>query len=553
MAEFLQSAAARASGLVIEGEAGIGKTTLWLAAVAQARERGFAVVSARVGQAESVLAYAAVADLLGNVDPALFAELPDVQRVAVDRVLLRSSSEGPSDRSPCGRGGPGVIDRTARGAHSRVDRDRRRAVARPVQPGRHRVRGPAARWPRRHAGHRAVRCRQWDLGHVAASRQAGWHRANSVGALESRRTSRADLGATRPNIRASDDGADRRDLRRKPVLRARTGARDHMGSARAQPSLPATLAELMRMRIGSLERQAGDVLLVAAAIASPTVEVLAQVVDTTSSAAVELLEEAKARASSRLTATRCGSPIRCWRTASTPTPVRPSAGPRTGAWPNPWSCPSSRPGTWLWRRRARTPKRSKRSTLPPTPRALAVPPPRRPNWSNWPSGSAGTRRRAESARPSTISRPATPTGPAHCWSRPSIELQPGLLRGIALNLMAGNPHVRRHFRRSGRAPRARTRRRRAQPRPSGPNPDVVGVRPGNGRPVRRIVTQCPPSRDTRRGDRLSAADQSGTRDVGQHDVPVRPRGRRGSLRARWSWRIPTSTCQFRSAPAPSTP
>ena len=42
-----------------------------------------------------MLAYAAVADLLGNVDPALFAELPDVQQVAVDRVLLRSSSEGP--------------------------------------------------------------------------------------------------------------------------------------------------------------------------------------------------------------------------------------------------------------------------------------------------------------------------------------------------------------------------------------------------------------------------------------------------------------------------
>jgi hypothetical protein len=95
VAEFLQSAVARPSGLLIEGEAGIGKTTLWLAAVAQARERGFAVISARVGQAESVLAYAAVADLLGDVDPGLFAELPDVQQVAVDRVLLRASSEGP--------------------------------------------------------------------------------------------------------------------------------------------------------------------------------------------------------------------------------------------------------------------------------------------------------------------------------------------------------------------------------------------------------------------------------------------------------------------------
>ncbi|HET7667841.1 MAG TPA: ATP-binding protein, partial [Mycobacterium sp.] len=64
VAEFLRSAAAQPSGLVIQGESGIGKTTLWLRAVAQAREQGFAVVSARVGQAESVLAYAAVADLL---------------------------------------------------------------------------------------------------------------------------------------------------------------------------------------------------------------------------------------------------------------------------------------------------------------------------------------------------------------------------------------------------------------------------------------------------------------------------------------------------------
>ena len=52
------------------------------------------MLSARVGQAESVLAYAAVADLLGDVDPAVLAELPDVQRLAVDRVLLRASSDG---------------------------------------------------------------------------------------------------------------------------------------------------------------------------------------------------------------------------------------------------------------------------------------------------------------------------------------------------------------------------------------------------------------------------------------------------------------------------
>jgi hypothetical protein len=93
VSEFLRSAAQQPSGLVIEGEPGIGKTTLWLSAVEQARDSGYRVFSARVGQAESVLAYAAVADLLRDIDATVLAELPEIQRVAVDGVLLRASSE----------------------------------------------------------------------------------------------------------------------------------------------------------------------------------------------------------------------------------------------------------------------------------------------------------------------------------------------------------------------------------------------------------------------------------------------------------------------------
>src|SRR3954465_14740230 len=89
---FLQSAARQPSALVIEGEPGIGKTTLWLSAVEQARNNGCRVFSARVGQAEAVLAYAAVADLLRDVDSPVLAQLPEVQRLAVDHVLLRASS-----------------------------------------------------------------------------------------------------------------------------------------------------------------------------------------------------------------------------------------------------------------------------------------------------------------------------------------------------------------------------------------------------------------------------------------------------------------------------
>ena len=59
--DFLTAASAQPSCLVVDGEAGIGKTTLWLAAIGRARERGFTVLSAQAGQTESMLAYAATA------------------------------------------------------------------------------------------------------------------------------------------------------------------------------------------------------------------------------------------------------------------------------------------------------------------------------------------------------------------------------------------------------------------------------------------------------------------------------------------------------------
>ncbi len=62
--DFLAAAAIEPSALLIEGEPGIGKTTLWLAAVEQAKARGFRVLIARTAVAESVLAYTALADLL---------------------------------------------------------------------------------------------------------------------------------------------------------------------------------------------------------------------------------------------------------------------------------------------------------------------------------------------------------------------------------------------------------------------------------------------------------------------------------------------------------
>jgi len=44
--EFLDAAASAPAALLVDGEAGIGKTTLWVAGLQRARDRGFRVLSA---------------------------------------------------------------------------------------------------------------------------------------------------------------------------------------------------------------------------------------------------------------------------------------------------------------------------------------------------------------------------------------------------------------------------------------------------------------------------------------------------------------------------
>ena len=64
MERFLDGAPTWPSAVVIEGEAGIGKTTLWLEAVRRAEERGIRVLRARPAESEQKLSYVALADLV---------------------------------------------------------------------------------------------------------------------------------------------------------------------------------------------------------------------------------------------------------------------------------------------------------------------------------------------------------------------------------------------------------------------------------------------------------------------------------------------------------
>jgi DNA-binding CsgD family transcriptional regulator len=91
---FLDGPVEGPAGLVIEGEAGIGKSTVWLAAVAGARERGFLVLSSRPAEAERGLAHVGLGDLFEDVLDDVLPALSTPRRRALEVALLRAEASG---------------------------------------------------------------------------------------------------------------------------------------------------------------------------------------------------------------------------------------------------------------------------------------------------------------------------------------------------------------------------------------------------------------------------------------------------------------------------
>ena len=106
---FLAEAAQRSCGLLLAGEPGIGKTTVWSAVVDEARIRGFSVLVARPSEAEAVLAFAVLTDLFASVDDATLAELPGARRTALEQALRRGESGPSADPVAVGLAALGVL------------------------------------------------------------------------------------------------------------------------------------------------------------------------------------------------------------------------------------------------------------------------------------------------------------------------------------------------------------------------------------------------------------------------------------------------------------
>jgi len=110
---FLEEAAERSRGLLLVGEPGIGKTTVWHTVVDRATDRGYDVLQARPSEAEAELAFAGLTDLLARVDDADVAALPDAQQVALEHALRRRAGGTTVDPATVAFAVLGVLRRLA--------------------------------------------------------------------------------------------------------------------------------------------------------------------------------------------------------------------------------------------------------------------------------------------------------------------------------------------------------------------------------------------------------------------------------------------------------
>jgi DNA-binding CsgD family transcriptional regulator len=91
---FIEGAGGGPAALVLEGEAGIGKSTLWEAGVEHARAQGLSVLSSRPAEAERGLGLVGLGDLLEGVIDDVLSALSAPRRSALEVALLREGVSG---------------------------------------------------------------------------------------------------------------------------------------------------------------------------------------------------------------------------------------------------------------------------------------------------------------------------------------------------------------------------------------------------------------------------------------------------------------------------
>ena len=274
VAEALDAAGRLPSVVVLHGEAGIGKTSLWLTRVDAARGGGSRVLSSRPSESETRLSYAGLADLLDGVVADVLPHLPPVQQRALEAALLLGESNAQADERAVGAGLLGALRLLAaetplvlavddlqwldaaslaalRFVLGRVGDEPIAALLT--------VRGEPPVWLRQTVAE--PRLVTIEIGRL------------SIGALQELLQTRLGSGFPRPTLIRlweESDGNPFFALELAIALRRR-GATPAPGEPLP---IPATLNELLGERLDGLGTDANDVALVVAAIANPTTQLV---------------------------------------------------------------------------------------------------------------------------------------------------------------------------------------------------------------------------------------------------------------------------------------
>jgi DNA-binding CsgD family transcriptional regulator len=277
--EFLDRVPEGPSALVLEGEPGIGKTTLWSETLAQARTRSYRVLSARPSQAEAVLPFAGLIELLEGVLDEALTELAPPQGRALEAAVLRAEPTGSAtDQIAVSLALLSILRALARESPTIVavddlqwlDAPSARVLAFAL---RRFVEEPLALVVSRRTTEDNGAL-PLDLGRVPWLERAELVRVGplSMGALDLLLRSRLDLALSRSRLAALLEHSGGNPFYALELGRAviAGGTLEPGGALR----VPATLAELVQGRIRRASEEARELLLLVAALSRPSASVL---------------------------------------------------------------------------------------------------------------------------------------------------------------------------------------------------------------------------------------------------------------------------------------
>jgi DNA-binding CsgD family transcriptional regulator len=270
---FLDTADPRMTALLIEGEAGIGKSWLWRETLRVAEERGYRVLACQPTESEAGIGFAGLIDLLGTWVDETATDLPEPQRLALDAALMRTASDAAFGPGVVAVAVLGVLDKLACSAPTMVAIDDPQWLDTPTRQ--------ALGFALRRLKTKPIR--------VVLARRADWRPDALVEHLEVTRLAvpplslgatyqlvQARLGVTlaRPAlVRVHETSAGNPffslELARTWIDRGGVADVGHL-------PVPEGLGDLLRSRLDDLPEGTRRVLLLAAAMAAPTVQELGQ-------------------------------------------------------------------------------------------------------------------------------------------------------------------------------------------------------------------------------------------------------------------------------------